>query len=207
VTTVTTTTTTADNVQTMVTEASKIVTTAPEIKMMTVSKVETRVTKAEMTDHITITEMVVVDLTNSTIETKDHNKITVVDHSTTTSPGSAVTNLETDFKEETVTVTTIKEDSLIMIRETKNFTVVRLAKTTTEMMMVVVVATSESKEEVDPVNFKEEAHLDKIIETVKIVAETAPEVTVEVTDQDLAIDLNTVTTHVTSRQWSSLRMF
>lgn len=193
----------------MTTEANKIVTTVPEIKKKTVLEVETWVTKAEMTDHITNQEMVVVDLTNSTIETKDHNKITVVDHMTT-SLGTAVTNLETDFKEtDSVTVTTIKEDSLIMIRETKNFTVARLAVTSTEMMMVVVVvvATSESKEEVDPVNFKETINLDKIIEIVKIVEVETAETALKVIDQGSEIDLNTVLTHETKHLLSSHQLF
>ena len=101
--------------------------------------------------------MVVVDLTNTTIEMKDRIQTTVVDHMTT-SQGTAETTQETDFKD-SLTVTTIKEDSLIMISETMNITVVHLALTLTEMMMVVVVATSESKEEVEAVNSKE-AHLD-----------------------------------------------
>lgn len=187
------------------TKASKIVTTVPEIKKKTVSKVEAWVTKADLTDHITNQEMVVVDLTNSTIERKDHNKITVVDHMTT-SLGTAVTNLETDFQD-SMTVTTIKEDSLILIREireireTKNFTVVRLALTTTEMMMVVVVvATSESKEEVDPVNLKE-AHLDNfgIVKTALNMIDRI--------DLISAIDLNTVETHEVKQLLLSQRLF
>ena len=139
------------------TKITKIVITVPETKKKTASKVEAWVTKAEMTDHLMIQEMVVVDLTNTTIEMKDRIQTTVVDHMTT-SQGTAETTQETDFKD-SLTVTTIKEDSLIMISETMNITVVHLALTLTEMMMVVVVATSESKEEVEAVN-STEAHLD-----------------------------------------------
>lgn len=180
----------------------------PETKKKTDLQVEAWVTKADLIDQTTTKEMVVVDLTNSTIETIDHHKITVVvvvDHMTTI--GTAVMNQETGFKEDSVTVTTIKED-LIMIRGTtrgttrgtKNITVVRLAKTTTEMMIVVVVATSEIKEEVEAVNLTE-AHLDniKIVETVRI------DLTEE--DQISARDLNTAVIHEVKQLLSSQRLF